>query len=157
MPRILLYKEERYTLVDSLSLGLRESLESHEFELIGAAHPSTTNEAFFYPDGILVHDTVKRWIGGAMRFRLRNIIKGRKLLLIRRTDIHQGPYSVRVSLDSGPPRILDTPGTDTRHRWRNLFIIFEDAEVLGSSCIVEFHIGEKGRDNSGTIYAYQVL
>jgi hypothetical protein len=157
MPHILLYGEERYTLVDSLHLDSSESLAAHDFQLLCASHPSTSNEAFFYPDGRLVHDTVKRWIGGTMRARLLNIIKGRKLMIIRRTDIHQGNYPVQVSLDGGKPRILDIEGSDTRHRWRNLFVNFDEGEVAGSSSTVSFSIGEKGRDNSGTLWVYQVL
>ncbi|MDR1932046.1 MAG: hypothetical protein LBQ57_04385 [Spirochaetales bacterium] len=156
MPHILLFGEERYTLVDSVNLASQESLDAHEVGLTGD-HPSTSNEAFFYPDGTLVHDTVKRWIGGAMRLRLRNIIRGRRLLLIRRTDIHQGNYAVKVTLDDTVFRVLNVEGTDTRHRWRNLFVAFGEGEITGSSPVVSFSIGEKGRDNSGTIWAYQVL
>ncbi|MDR2901275.1 MAG: hypothetical protein LBV20_07145, partial [Treponema sp.] len=58
MPNILIFGEDRYTLVDTINLGSKESLESHRFELIDCIHPSTHNEAFFYPDGVLVHDTV---------------------------------------------------------------------------------------------------
>jgi hypothetical protein len=157
MPHILLFGEERYTLVDSVNLASQESLEAHEFQLSGVSHPSTSNEAFFYPDGTLVHDTVKRWIGGAMRLRLRNIIRGRRLLLIRRTDIHQGNYSVDISLDNSAFRVLDVEGADTRHRWRNLFVAFGEGEITGSSPVVSFSIGEKGRDNSASIWVYQVL
>ena len=157
MPHILIFAEERYTLVDSLSFASRESPIAHDFELAGAAHPSTANEAFYYPDGTLVHDTVKRWIGGEMRFRLRNIIKNRKLLLVRRTDIHRGGYSVKVALSDGPPHVLTVEGSDTRHRWRNLFVAFDEAEVTENSSVARFTLGEKGRDNSGAVWVYQAL
>ncbi|MDR2587918.1 MAG: hypothetical protein LBC67_00680, partial [Spirochaetales bacterium] len=157
MPRVLLFGEERYTLVDTLNPGSAESLEAHQFEFVSASHPSTSNEAFFYPDGNLVHDTVKRWIGGGVRFRLRNIIKGRKMLIVRRTDIHQGDYTVEVTLDSASPRILAVDGADTRKRWRNLFVSFEEGEVRENSSLVSFSLGEKGRDNSATVWVYQIL
>ena len=157
MPHILLFGEDRYTLIDTLSLGSKESLESHKFELVDCAHPSTTNEAFFYPDGVLVHDTVKRWIGGGMQFQMRNIIKGRKMLIIRRTDIHQGNYSIEVSLEGTQNRVLDVEGVDTKQRWRNLFVIYDEGEVQSNSGTIKFSIGEKGRDNSGTIWIYQIL
>jgi hypothetical protein len=157
MPYVLLFGDDRYTLVDTLNLGLQESLESHQFELIDCAHPSTSNEAFYYPDGVLVHDTVKRWISGAMQFHLKNIIKGRKMLVIRRTDIHQGNYSVEVTMEGTQARILEVDGVDTKQRWRNLFVIYEEGEVKDNSGIIKFNIGEKGRDNSGTIWVYQIL
>ncbi|MDR1317593.1 MAG: hypothetical protein LBK13_12045 [Spirochaetales bacterium] len=157
MPHILLFEEERYTLVDSVDLGSAESLESHQVEFVDTSHPGTSNEAFFYPDGTLVRDTVKRWVGGAMRLRLRNLIKGRRLLIIRRTDIYRGSYSVELTLDGKVLRVLSVDTADTRRRWRNLFAVFEETDIGANSCELNFSIGEKGRDNSGSLWAYQVL
>lgn len=157
MPHVLLFGEERYTLVDTLLLSSRESIASHQFELLDCSHPSTSNEAFFYPDGVLVHDTVKRWIGGSMTFMLRNFIKGRKTVIIRRTDIHQGNYSVDVELEGTHPRSMNVDGVDTKFRWRNLFVQYDEGEINVNSAKIRFSIGEKGRDNSGTIWVYQVL
>jgi hypothetical protein len=157
MPQVLLFGEDRYTLVDTIIPGSKESVESHQFELVDCSHPSTHNEAFFYPDGVLVHDTVKRWIGGSMQFKLRNVIKGRKTLIIRRTDIHQGNYTVQVNLEGAQPKTLDIDGIDTKNRWRNLFVLYDEGEVKHYSGLIKFTIGEKGRDNSGTIWVYQIL
>jgi hypothetical protein len=157
MPHILLFGEDRYTLVDTVNLGSRESVESHQFELLDCSHPSTSTEAFYYPDGMLVRDTVKRWIGGSMQFHLRNIIRGRKTLIIRRTDIYQGNYSIEVSMEGTEVRILDVDGIDTKQRWRNLFVIYDEGEIKDNTGIVKFGIGEKGRDNSGSIWVYQML
>jgi hypothetical protein len=157
LPHILLFEEQRYTLVDSVNLASEESMEAHRIEFVDSSHLSTATEAFFYPDGTLVRDTVKRWVGGAMKLRLRNLIKGRRLLLIRRTDIYRGNYSVTVTLDEKAIRVLPVDTADTRRRWRNLFVVFEDTQIDASSCEVEFSIGEKGRDNSGSLWAYQVL
>lgn len=157
MPHVLLFGEDRYTLVDSINLASKESIESHRFELIDCSHPSTSNEAFFYPDNVLVHDTVKRWVGGAMKFHLKNIMRGRKLLIIRRSDVHQANYSVEVSLTGTQPRMLGVDGVDTKNRWRNLFVQYDEGEIKDYSPEVKFSIGEKGRDNSGTIWIYQVL
>ncbi|MDR1106290.1 MAG: hypothetical protein LBL44_08035, partial [Treponema sp.] len=157
MPHILLFGEDRYTLVDIVELGSRESIESHQFELLDCSHPSTSNEAFFYPDGVLVHDTVKRWIGGSMQFQMKNIIKGRKTLIIRRTDIHRGNYTVEVTIEGAQSHVLDVDGIDTKNRWRNLFAVFDEGEIKENSGLVKFSIGENGRDNSGTIWIYQIL
>jgi hypothetical protein len=157
MPQVLLFGEDRFTLVDTIIPGSKESIESHQFELVDCSHPSTHNETFFYPDGVLVHDTVKRWIGGTMQFQLRNIIKGRKTLIIRRTDIHQGNYSVQVILEGAQPKTLDIDGFDTKNRWRNLFVQYDEGEIKHHSGIIKFTIGEKGRDNTGTLWVYQIL
>ena len=157
MPHVLLFGEERYTLVDTINLASRESIESHQFELLDGSHPSTSNEAFYYPDGVLVHDTVKRWVGGSMQFHLRNVIKGRKTLIIRRTDIYHGNYSIEVSMEGTEKKVLDVDGLDTKQRWRNLFVVYEEGEIKNNTGIVKFSIGEKGRDNSGSIWIYQML
>jgi len=157
MPHILLFGEDRYTLVDTVSLGSRESVESHKVELLDCAHPSTSNEAFYYPDGVLVHDTVKRWIGGSMQFQLRNIIRGRKTIIIRRTDIYQGNYSVEVNMEGTGSKQLDIDGSDTKQRWRNLFVMYDEGEIKDNTATVKFSIGETGRDNSASIWIYQML
>jgi hypothetical protein len=157
MPHVLLFGEERYTLVDTIVLGSKESIESHQFELLDCSHPSTSKEAFYYPDGVLVHDTVKRWVGGSMRFHLRNVIKGRKTLIIRRTDIFNGNYSVEVSMEGTDMKVMDVDGSDTKHRWRNLFVVYEEGDVKDNTGVVKFSIGEKGRDNSGSVWIYQML
>jgi len=157
MPHVLLFGEERYTLVDTINMASKESVESHKFELLDCTHPATSNEAFFYPDGALVRDTVKRWIGGSMQFQLRNVMKGRKTLIIRRTDIFHGNYSIEVSMEGTDARTMDVDGIDTKNRWRNLFVIYEEGEIKDTNCFVKFSIGESGRDNSGTVWIYQML
>ena len=157
MPHVLLFGESRYTLVDTINMASAESLETHRVKFDESLHPSTSNEVFSYPDGELVHDTVKRWIGGTMKLVLKNIVRGRKTLLIRRTDIHQGNYSVDVLLNGKKAKTLGVEGIDTKNRWRNLFVVFEEGELNDYTPEIGFTMGEKGRDNTGTIWVYQLL
>ena len=92
-----------------------------------------------------------------MKFHLKNLMKGRKTLLIRRTDIHQGNYSVDIKLSDKSCKTLQIDGVDTKNRWRNLFVLFEEDEIKHYTAEISFDIGEKGRDNSGTIWVYQML
>jgi len=157
MPRILLFDDERFTLVDTLNMGSQESIESHRLEFVDAQHPSTSKDSFYYPDGVLVYDTIKRWIGGSMKFHMRNIVKGRKTLIIRRTDIYQGNYTVTVTLQNNNTFAMNIDGSDSKNRWRNTYVKIGEGEITEYSPEVSFSIGEKGRDNSGTIWIYQVL
>ena len=157
MPHILLFEDERYTLVDSLLMSSQESLSSHNVKFSNCKTPSTSNEAFYYPDGVLVHDAVKRWIGGQMKFHMKNVVKERKTLVIRRTDIHQGNYSVTVRINNKDAGTLVIDGVDTKNRWRNLYIKLNEDEIKDYSPELTFDLGEKGRDNSGTIWIYQLL
>lgn len=157
MPHVLLYGESRYTLVDTINMVSAESLENHRVSFEGSQHPSTSNEVFSYPDGVIVHDTVKRWIGGTMKFTAKNLVKGRKTILIRRTDIHQGNYPVEILLNGKKTKTMNIEGIDTKNRWRNLFTVFEEGEISDYAPEIGFNIGETGRDNSGTIWIYQLL
>ena len=157
MPQVLFYDNEKYTLVDSIVMSSDSSMVSHNVRFLNCKRPSTSNEAFYYPDGVLVHDAVKRWIGGEMKFHLKNLMKGRKTLLIRRTDIYQGNYIVNIKLNDKTIKTLQIDGTDTKNRWRNLFVLFEEGEIKSYTPELSFDIGEKGRDNSGTIWVYQLL
>ena len=157
MPRVLLFEDERYTLVDSINMANEQSLEAHEVRFINCKHPTTSNEAFTYPDGVLVHDAVKRWIGGEMRFHLKNIVKGRKTLLVRRTDILKGNYSIDVKYEDKSLKTLVIDGTDSQNRWRNVFVLFDEGEINKYTPELSFDIGGQGRDNSGTIWVYQLL
>lgn len=157
MPRVLLFEEEKYTLVDTINMASAESIEAHRMTFINTKHPSTVKDSFYYPDGTLVYDTIKRWVGGAMKFHLKNIVKGRKTLIIRRTDIYQGNYSVTVTLQGKNNYTMNVDGVDTKNRWRNIYLKINEGEITEYTPEVMFDIGEKGRDNSGTIWVYQLL
>lgn len=157
MPHVLLFDNERFTLVDSINMVSEDSLVAHNVRFNNGKRPTTSNEAFYYPDGILVHDAVKRWIGGEMKFQLKNIVKGRKTLIVRRTDIHQGNYSVDVKMNDVSCKTLLVDGVDTKNRWRNLYVEFDEGEINEMTPEISFDIGDKGRDNSGTIWVYQLL
>lgn len=157
MPHILLFEDQRFTLVDSIAMGSEESVEAHNLHFENCVQSTTNNEAFYYPDGVLVHDIVKRWIGGEMKFTLKNIIKGRKTLIIRRTDIHQGNYSVDVKYQGNSVKTLTVDGIDTKNRWRNLYFTFEEGELNEFNPELSLALDGKGRDNAGTIWIYQLL
>lgn len=156
-PRVLLFEDEKYTLVDTLNMASQESVEAHRLSFINSQHPSTSKESFYYPDGVLVYDTIKRWIGGSMKFHLKNIVKGRKTLIVRRTDIYHGNYSVSVVLQNKNKYTMNIDGQDSKNRWRNVYFKINEGEITEYAPEIEFSMGEKGRDNSGTVWVYQVL
>ncbi len=157
LPRVLLFEDEKYTLVDKINMGSQESIDAHRVMFVDSKHPSTAKESFYYPDGVLVYDTVKRWIGGSMKFHLKNIVKGRKTLIIRRTDIYLGNYSVEVLIQGKSRFTMNVDGQDSKNRWRNVFLKIEEGEITEYTPEVQFTIGEKGRDNTGSVWIYQVL
>lgn len=156
-PRVLLFEDEKYTLVDTINMASQESLEAHRLSFVNTQHPSTVKDSFYYPDGTLVYDTLKRWIGGSMKFHMKNIIKGRKTLIVRRTDIYQGNYAVEVILQGKNKFTMNIDGQDSKNRWRNIYLKINEGEITEYTPEIEFSIGEKGRDNSGSIWIYQVL
>ena len=157
MPKVLLFDDAHYTLVDTLLMGSKESLQMHDVRFIGCSYPTTSNETFTYPDGKAVNDVVKRWIGGQMKFSLRNVVKGNPILIVRRTDVYNGNYQVQVSFNGQNITTINIDGIDTKNRWRNYYFSIDRNMVTDFSPEVSFDIGEKGRDNSASIWIYQVL
>ena len=158
LPRILLVGDERYTLVDFMDMKDQESVNGHKLRFEGNRDVTSSNIALSYPDGEVVRDTIKRYVGGSVFFNLKNIIKKRKLLLFRRTDIVTGNYSLDVILgNEANKRILNIDTADSKFRWRNCFVQFEEDEVDSHSVPVEFRMGETGRDNFAKIWIYQRL
>lgn len=78
-------------------------------------------------------------------------------MIIRRTDIYQGNYSVEVILQGKNKFTMNIDGQDSKNRWRNIFLKINEGEITEYTPEIAFNIGEKGRDNSGTIWIYQVL
>ncbi len=156
LSRILLLEDERYTLVDFIDLRDKESTEAHKLEFIDTTDVQTTNIALTYPDGKIVRDTVKRYLGGSVRFNVKNIIKKRDLLIIRRTDVIHGNY--RVSVDLGnTKKVLKVDVPDSRHRWRNLSVQFHEDYIDKYSLTVNMTMEDQGRDNFGRIWIYQKI
>ncbi|WP_020614512.1 hypothetical protein [Sediminispirochaeta bajacaliforniensis] len=158
LPRILLLGDDRYTLVDYIDMRDKESVDGHRVRFENNRDTSTSNIALSYPDGQIVRDTVKRYVGGSAFFTLKNIIKKRKLLLIRRTDVVVGNYSIEVIMEKEDyKRTLTIDTADSKFRWRNCFVQFDEDDVNKHTIPVEFRMGEKGRDNFGKIWVYQRL
>ena len=62
-----------------------------------------------------------------------------------------------IKLSDKSCKTLQIDGVNTKNRWRNLFVLFEEDEIKHYTAEISFDIGEKGRDNSGTIWVYQML
>lgn len=157
LPRVLLLGDDRFTLVDYLDLAQKEGIDFHGLSFLDCQDVATANQSGSYPDGVMVRDTIKRYVGGVVRFQAKNIIKKRKLLLVRRTDVYKGDYTVEVTINGQHSRTLNIDYSDTRDRWRNLIVLFEEDEITDNSVQIEFKIGEKGRDNFGKMWMYQCV
>jgi len=157
LPRILIIEDERYTLVDFLDFNDFETEARTEFNTEGTKDLSSGRQAFKYPDNVEVRDTIKRYVAGSISFRVRNLIKRRDLLMIRRTDIFHGNYSVEVLLNDEPFQQLIIDGTDSRNRWRNLTMVFDEDLIRENNAKITFKMPDNGRDNFGKIWFYQKL
>lgn len=158
LPKILLLGDERYTLVDFVDMKDKDSILNHGLRFEENRDVTSSNIALSYPDGEVVRDVIKRYVGGSAFINLKNIIKKRKLVIFRRTDIVNGNYSIDVILgNEANRRVLNIDSADSKYRWRNCFIQFEEDEVEAHTIPVEFRMGETGRDNFAKIWVYQKL
>ncbi len=157
LPRVLVVGDERYTLVEFLDFNDYETEKAHDFTKENVKDYTSSKQAFTYPDLTEVKDTVKRYTFGKISFTIRNLVKKRELLMIRRSDIFHGNYKVEVELNDEPVKKLIIDGYDSKNRWRNLSLIFEDSLIKNSIVKISFKMGEEGRDNFGKVWFYQKL
>lgn len=155
LPRVLVIGEDRYTQVCVLDFNSFDTEKAFNVNTEGAQDYSSSKQVFTYPDGVEVSDTVKRYVGGSIGFDIRNLIRKRELLMIRRTDIFHGDYQVAVSLNEVETRNMAIDGHDTTNRWRNLHVRFGEEHIQSSEAKIKMRMEENGRDNFGTIWFYQ--
>lgn len=157
LPRVLVVGDDRYTMVEYLDFNDFDTTKSHDFDKEHVKDFTTSKQAFTYPDSKEVRDVVNRYAEGKISFTIRNLVKKRDLLVIRRTDIFHGNYKVDVEINDEPIKQLIVDGFDTQNRWRNLSIVFEEYLIKDSSVKISFRMGKDGKDNFGKIWFYQKL
>jgi hypothetical protein len=157
LPNVLIIDDARYTLVEFLDFNDTETDKRCELTATGNKDFSSAKQGLLYPDDIEVRDTIKRYVSGEVSFTVRNLIKRRELVMIRRTDIFHGNYRVDVLANDESMGQLVVDGFDTKNRWRNLHMVFEEDIVRDNILKFSFRIGESGRDNFGKIWFYQKL
>ena len=157
LPRVLVIGNDRYTMVEFLDFSDFDTERSHDFDKSTVKDFTTAKQAFSYPDGREVRDVVLRYAEGKISFTIRNLVKKRELLIIRRTDIFHGNYKVEIEANDELIKQLVIDGFDTKNRWRNLALILEDNVIKESSIKIAFKMGKDGKDNFGKIWFYQKL
>ena len=157
--RVILYGSDRLTLVDKISFASEESIESHRVVLTtkkGSKGRSQKNkEAIHFADNPSpLYDTVYYLENMGMQFRLKNIIKGRKTLIIIRTNTYS--KNDEVCLDYNGQKFRSKIEKNQNLCWRN--IIFEIPEGTITEYSPQFEI-EALKENQmfGTIFVYQLL
>jgi hypothetical protein len=157
LPVDLVVDDERYRLVDFLDFNDKDAETNHDFNKSEANNFQTLNQSFSYPDGVVVPDITKVFVGGSISFKISNLIIGRKVLLVRRTDIFHGNYKVDVTVggEKASPFVID--GSDTKCRWRNLPLKLPGKFVKDGSLVISFGREENARDNFGKIWVYQQI
>lgn len=160
--RIISYDSERMTLVDKINFASEEALESHKVSLTTKEDEngnkiskySKTKQAFYYPDGVLIHDTTYNLTDTLFQFNLKNTVKGRKTLIVIRIDALYDNDEIVLSYKGQDYK--SKIDKDTKNRWRN--IVFEIEEGTISEYNPQFFIREsKSKQVIGSIFVYQLL
>lgn len=157
LPRILIVGDERYTLVDYIDFADKQSEDDHELTVVDCKDFTTSNNAYSYPDGVVVRDAVKRYVGGSVSFKIKNLVKRRKTIIIRRTDIFRGDYTVDVNVGNLADLHMSIDGSDSENRWRNIPLVINDNLIKANSTKLTFKMSDSGRDNIGKIWVYQII
>lgn len=161
LPRVLAYEGSRLTLVDKINFGSEESIESHKVSYFKKqdaygtpSNHTTVKEALYYPDGVLVYDTIIKLDNCLMEFRLKNIIRGRKTVIIIRTDVNSTNSELKI--DYNGKEYTSKIERDLKNRWRNSIFEVEEGTIVEYSPI--FHITDlPAKQGIASIWVYQLL
>ncbi|MBN2545950.1 MAG: hypothetical protein JXB50_09140 [Spirochaetes bacterium] len=157
LPGFLVIEDEKYSLVEYLDFNDYETEKIHEFKKENIKDYSTSKSSFCYPDSVMVNDTLKRYAGGKISFKIRNLVKNRDLLMIRRTDVFHGNYKVQIFLNDQKVKTLNIDCRDTKCRWRNIICLFEEKLIIDDSIKISFEVTDTDNDNFGKIWFYQKI
>ncbi|MBN1699170.1 MAG: hypothetical protein JW881_16745 [Spirochaetales bacterium] len=157
-PPVLIIGNERYTLADYIDFGDPEIVKAHEVNFKEAENLTNQKEASKYPGSTQeVIDKKITYHGGSIGFTINNLIKRRKLILIRRTDIFHGNYDVEVTIGSSTGLQMHIEGIDQKNRWRNFFIQVDEEMIDANSLPCSFIMSQGNKDTFGKIWIYQLL
>ncbi|MCR5290897.1 MAG: hypothetical protein K6E51_12975 [Treponema sp.] len=154
LPRVLLWGKDKMTLVDKISFGSQESIESHRITFAEGTRQVRGKDSAYYPDGTLVYDTVQKFKNGSMSFSIKNSIKNRKTLIVIRTDVNTDNKELVLTYNGN--KYTANIEKDTGNHWRNL--CFEIDEFVITEYRPAFTI-ESTYEYQGvaTISIYQLL
>ncbi|MDO4507147.1 MAG: hypothetical protein Q4B64_09375 [Spirochaetales bacterium] len=155
LSRIVLYGKDRLTMVDSLNLQSQESIEAHRVAYVDGS-ASTSKQSFYYPDGILVYDNVVELNPAAMQFNLKNVIKGRKTVVVVRVDAVNGADVDLSIADGGKYDGNAKVQKDSKNRWRNLVFEIPEGTITGYSPKLLLK-SKNPKQKIGSITVYQLL
>ena len=154
-------KSDKFFLADIIRLYSQKSIEMHNISFSSKPNidkeyclNSKSEQAFYYPKGRMIADTVYELKNTNLNFTPRNLVRGRKTHIIIRTDVNTLSDELVLSYQNNKFKAKITP--DTNDRWRNL--VFEIGEDVITEYTPEFSL-EVSKDliSIGTIYIYQVL
>lgn len=136
LSRVLLFGDSRLTLVDKISFASEESMESHRVSYTkkedshgnSKSSHSKSKESLYYPDGSLVHDTVLHLKEILLEFNLKNVVKGRKTLIIIRTDVKT--ENKTLTLVYNGKEYTSNIEADSKNRWRNCIFEIEEGSII---------------------------
>lgn len=154
MPRVLLLDDgSRVTLVDKIDLSSEESKEAHKMRHTKGTQLVTGADTLYYPDGVQAHDTFVTFSNGKVIYNMRNIIKGRKTIVVVRTDCNNPACSAKLNLESFNK--TEKIEQDKKNRLRNYHFDIPEGTITTYS--PEFSIETSGTLTIGSIYIYQLL
>ncbi|MCR5189602.1 MAG: hypothetical protein K6C97_11775 [Treponema sp.] len=153
LPRVLPYDSERFTLVDSITTGSQESIESHKLSITGSGI-TKTKEAFYYSNGILIYDNVYYIRNSSASFSLKNVVKGRRTLIVIRVDKKNAEEEMTLVYNNKSYK-AKVNRSNEKNRWTNVVFEIEEGDIVEYS--PKFTIKGSYIQNFASIYVYQLL
>lgn len=132
LPRKIFMENKVYDLVDEIALADKKSEAEHDFAIQDAKQEWATNQSFKYPDKTQTTARGRAHVGGAAKWKIKNLKPGKELLIAKRIDFVRGDIVTRMEIDGKPVGDWRIDDSDKVYRWRNwLFRVPGDSITKG--------------------------
>jgi len=118
-PKVLVLGNYKLQLIDTLNIYNQKSEKEHEFTIVNPREKYRSRQKLKYPDNTEVMDVGVHYMGGHVQWNLLNVQPGKRLIIIRRTDIVRGNFSCDIEINGKSAGELAVNESDINLRWRN--------------------------------------
>jgi hypothetical protein len=115
----------KLTKIDELDVLEKDSEKEHSFQIVEPRDRYRSRQKLKYPDGTIVEDVGIAYEGGHCEFTIKNVVPGRAVLLLVRTDYVIGDWEAEIEINGKKAGVMRCSGDDRKFRWRNWPFIIE--------------------------------
>ncbi|MBH24799.1 MAG: hypothetical protein CMH57_10170 [Myxococcales bacterium] len=157
-PLSIVVEGQEWRLIDDINILDRNSMANHQFAIREATDWWRSKLDLMYPDQAKIQDDGICHEGGYAEWRVRNVVPGLPLVVVRRMDYGRADYECTVWIDDIEAGEVPCAGQDTRYRWRNWPFCIDGGFVRTREPRIRQYINTSNRDvNYFRLWFYQPI